>query len=251
MTLRQKKPLQVAPEGMKGASGRENTTASLRDSDKFDRGAAHTSRHIHGAAPHGHVNADEAVVCNEAGESDDEAQDDGPEEPADCPDQLLRGEISDLLEALPSPSAAHSPVAACSSLPMVSPEAQPRIGDILGGRFLLRRIVGTSPSAIIYGANDLQEGSMPCSIRMPAPNTPLAASMIALGRMQWLRGKLSHSDGATSLVRILSMPNLLGHGIVVATECLEASVRGRMNLIACGKARPFSNSDLRSLARQV
>jgi hypothetical protein len=149
--------------------------------------------------------------------------------------------------ASPSPS----PLPACPSLPLVCPESTPKVGDVLGGRFLLRRVVGTSPAAIIYAANDLQEGSVPCSVRMPAPKAPIAASMIALGRMQWLRGQLSQSEGATSLVQILSMPNLLGHGVIVATESLEASVRGRMNLINSGKGKPFSSSDLRSVARQV
>lgn len=160
-------------------------------------------------------------------------------------------ELFQVKPRMPSPSPGHSPLPTCPSLPLVAPDAHPRVGEVLGGRFLLRRIVGMSSKAIIYSANDLQEGSVPCSVRIPAPKAPLAASMIALGRMQWLRGQLSHAEGATSLVRVLSMPNLLGHGIVVATESLEASARGRLDSISSGKSKPFSNSDLRSLARQV
>ena len=256
--LRQlRKPSQVATKGAQLRSGRQGATASPGDSEAFSQRPV--PRHVHDKEPCSIAPAVEGTgrsapvqnVDKDESQPDAERLLEAPQEAPSSHEPLLRGEISDHLDSLAPPSPAQSPIAACSSLPLVSPQMQPRVGDILGGRFLLRRVVGTSPSAIIYGANDLQEGSVPCSVRIPAPNTPLAASMIALGRMQWLRGKLSHSEGATSLVRILSMPNLLGHGIVVATESLEASVRGRMNLIGCGRAKRFSNSDLRSLARQV
>lgn len=255
-----RKPAQHSTKDSQGTQGSRDGTISHGNSKSYDKGP--TLRHIHAKRPCSFA------IANEASGGSKAAKDEAEQHPQASnvteasranvdtytPETMLPEEISETPEEeafAPSAAFGHSPIPTCPSLPLASPETQPQIGEILGGRFLLRRIVGLTPSAIIYGANDLQEGSVPCSVRMPAPKTPLAASMIAMGRMQWLRGKLSHSEGATSLVRIRSMPNLLGHGIVVSTESLEASVRGRMNLISSGKARPFSNSELRSLARQV
>ena len=137
------------------------------------------------------------------------------------------------------------------SIPVAAPLVTPVPRDVISGRFLIRRFVGATPFAQVFAANDLEAGSVPCSVRLPAPGAPLAAALVELGRLQWLRNAVAAPAGAASFARVLSMPALLGHGALVAIESLEESAPERLRRIHGGTSRPFSAWDLSCLARQV
>eukprot|EP00892_Ulva_mutabilis_P012215 jgi/Ulvmu1/9366/UM050_0118.1 len=137
------------------------------------------------------------------------------------------------------------------SIPVVAPVTVPAPREELAGRFLIRRFVGATPFAQVFAANDLEAGSVPCSVRLPAPGAPAAAALVELGRLQWLRNAVAAPDGAGAFARVLSMPALLGHGALVAMEHLEESTAARLRRIQDGSTRPFSAWDLKCIARQL
>lgn len=137
------------------------------------------------------------------------------------------------------------------SIPVAAPLATPAPSDVIAGRFLIRRFVGATPFAQVFAANDLEAGSVSCSVRLPAPAAPAAASLVELGRLQWLRNAIAAPAGAAAFARVLSMPTLLGHGTLVALESLEESAPARLQRISAGTTRPFSAWDLKCIARQV